>query len=60
MPSEDYWRGWSDGEILWQEYALSNERTVPHPDIDDKSAAYKKGFWEGFNRYCLQRSTRNS
>jgi hypothetical protein len=46
---DDYWRGYSDGEATSQFFG---ERDMPDPEFEgqDNTAAYKKGWWDGFNK----------
>lgn len=48
---EHYIRGYTDGENVRAAYdSRGDERTVPDPDLRDKSPLYKKGWWDGFNK----------
>jgi hypothetical protein len=48
---KDYWQGVNDGRTVRDDYDVrGDERTVPSPDIEDRSSAYQKGWWDGFNK----------
>ena len=51
--SDDYCRGYGDGDAASECY---DERDVPDPEFEgrDSSAAYKKGWWDGFNKLPMR------